>query len=408
MPAFKVVADFAPAGDQGAAIAALCRGLERGHRYQTLKGVTGSGKTFSMAKIIEGAQVPTLVVSHNKTLAAQLYREFKDFLPHNAVEYFVSYYDYYQPEAYVASRDLYIEKDASINDEIERLRLGATTALMERRDVVVVATVSCIYGLGSPDDYRDMRVELELGSEVDPRRLMRRLVALQYTRNDALLMRAGFRSRGEVIEVLPPHAKEALRIEFFGDEIERLRRIDPLTGNTLAELEFAAVYPAKHFVTPEERLERAVTAIREELEVRHEQLLQQGKLVEAQRLQTRCEYDLEMLAEIGYCSGIENYSRHLSGRKEGERPAVLLDFFPQDFLGVRRRVARHRAPGRRDVRGRPLAQESLVEHGFRLPSALDNRPPHLRRVRRHAGAGGIRVRHPGAEELNTSSQVVSR
>ena len=408
MPAFKVVADFAPAGDQGPAIASLCRGLERGHRYQTLKGVTGSGKTFSMAKIIEGAQVPTLVISHNKTLAAQLYREFKDFLPHNAVEYFVSYYDYYQPEAYVASRDLYIEKDASINDEIERLRLGATTSLMERRDVVVVATVSCIYGLGSPDDYRDMRVELELGSEIDPRRLMRRLVALQYTRNDALLMRAGFRSRGEVIEVLPPHAKEALRIEFFGDEIERLRRIDPLTGNTLAELEFAAVYPAKHFVTPEERLERAVAAIREELEVRHEQLLQQGRLVEAQRLLTRCEYDLEMLAEIGYCSGIENYSRHLSGRKEGERPAVLLDFFPQEFLVFIDESHVTVPQVGAMYEGDRSRKEALVEHGFRLPSALDNRPLTFGEFDGMLERVVYVSATPAAEELSTSSQVVEQ
>ncbi len=408
MPEFKVVADFVPAGDQGPAIAALCRGLERGHRYQTLKGVTGSGKTFSMAKIIEGAQVPTLVISHNKTLAAQLYREFKDFLPHNAVEYFVSYYDYYQPEAYVASRDLYIEKDASINDEIERLRLGATTALMERRDVVVVATVSCIYGLGSPDDYRDMRVELELGSEVEPRRLMRRLVALQYTRNDALLMRAGFRSRGEVIEVLPPHAKEGLRIEFFGDEIERLRRIDPLTGNALAELEFAAVYPAKHFVTPEERLERAVAAIREELEVRHEQLLQQGKLVEAQRLLTRSEYDLEMLAEIGYCSGIENYSRHLSGRKEGERPAVLLDFFPQEFLVFIDESHVTVPQVGAMYEGDRSRKEALVDHGFRLPSALDNRPLTYGEFEGMLERVVYVSATPAAEELSTSAQVVEQ
>ena len=408
MPAFEVVADFAPAGDQGPAIAALCRGLDNGYRHQTLKGVTGSGKTFSMAKIIEAAQAPTLVISHNKTLAAQLYREFKDFLPHNAVEYFVSYYDYYQPEAYVASRDLYIEKDASINDEIERLRLGATTALMERRDVVVVATVSCIYGLGSPDDYRDMRVELEVGTEVEPRRLMRRLVALQYTRNDAVLMRAGFRSRGEVIEVLPPHAKEGLRIEFFGDEIERLRRIDPLTGNTLAELEFSAVYPAKHFVTPEERLERAVESIREELAVRHEQLLQQGKLVEAQRLLTRCEYDLEMLAEIGYCGGIENYSRHLSGRKEGERPAVLLDFFPQELLVFIDESHVTVPQVGAMYLGDRSRKEALVEHGFRLPSALDNRPL------TYGEFEGLLERvvyvsaTPAREELGTSSQVVEQ
>ena len=408
MAAFEVVAEFSPAGDQAQAIAALCRGVDKGDRYQTLKGVTGSGKTYSMAKIIEGAQVPTLVMSHNKTLAAQLYREFKDFLPHNAVEYFVSYYDYYQPEAYVASRDLYIEKDASINEEIERLRLGATTALMERRDVVVVATVSCIYGLGSPDDYRDMRVELQVGMEIDPRRLMRRLVSLQYTRNDALLMRAGFRSRGEVLELLPPHAQEGLRIEFFGDEIERLRRIDPLTGNTLAELEFTAVYPAKHFVTPEERLERAVTAIRAELGERHEALLAQGKLVEAQRLMTRCEYDLEMLAEIGYCSGVENYSRHLSGRDAGERPAVLLDFFPQEFL-VFIDESHVTVPQIGAMyEGDRSRKQALVEHGFRLPSALDNRPLTFGEFEALMERVIYVSATPAAEELRSSTQVVEQ
>ena len=408
MPAFEVVSEFEPAGDQGSAIAALGNGLNARHRYQTLKGVTGSGKTFSMAKIIESAQVPTLVLSHNKTLAAQLYREFKDFLPHNAVEYFVSYYDYYQPEAYVASRDLYIEKDASINDEIERLRLGATTALMERRDVVVVATVSCIYGLGSPDDYRDMRVELQVGLEIEPRRLMRRLVSLQYSRNDALLMRAGFRSRGEVLEVLPPHAKEGLRIEFFGDEIERLRRIDPLTGDTLAELEFAAVYPAKHFVTPEERLERAVEGIRAELALRHEELLTEGKLVEAQRLMTRCEYDLEMLAEIGYCSGVENYSRHLSGRQAGERPAVLLDFFPQDFL-VFIDESHVTVPQIGAMyEGDRSRKQALVDHGFRLPSALDNRPLTFGEFETLMERVIYVSATPAAEELRTSDQVVEQ
>ena len=408
MPAFEVVSDFSPAGDQGAAIAALSNGLQAGHRYQTLKGVTGSGKTYSMAKVIEAAQVPTLVMSHNKTLAAQLYREFKDFLPHNAVEYFVSYYDYYQPEAYVASRDLYIEKDASINEEIERLRLGATTSLMERRDVVVVATVSCIYGLGSPEDYRDMRVELQLGMEIEPRRLMRRLVSLQYTRNDALLMRAGFRSRGEVLELLPPHAKEGLRIEFFGDEIERLRRIDPLTGDTLAELEFAAVYPAKHFVTPEERVERAVEAIRAELAERHEQLLAQGKLVEAQRLMTRCEYDLEMLAEIGYCSGVENYSRHLSGRQAGERPAVLLDFFPQDFLVFIDESHVSVPQIGAMYEGDRSRKQALVEHGFRLPSALDNRPLTFGEFESLMEHVVYVSATPAQEELRTSAQVVEQ
>ncbi len=405
---FHVVADFAPAGDQEAAIDALARGVLAGHRRQTLKGVTGSGKTFSMAKIIEQVQLPTLVISHNKTLAAQLYREFKSFLPDNAVEYFVSYYDYYQPEAYVASRDLYIEKDASINDEVERLRLGATTALVERRDVVVVATVSCIYGLGSPDDYRQMRLEVEVGREVDMRQLMRRLVSLQYTRNDALLIRAGFRRRGDVLEVLPPHAKEALRIEFFGDEVERIRRIDPLTGDTLAELSFCAVYPAKHFVTPEERLTTAMETIKSELDERHRALTDAGRLVEAQRLKTRTDYDIEMLTEMGYCSGIENYSRHLSGRSDGERPAVLLDFFPDDFLMFIDESHATVPQVHAMYEGDRSRKEALVEHGFRLPSALDNRPLRFEEFEQLLNRIVYVSATPSPADLQQSEQVVEQ
>ena len=405
---FHVVADFAPAGDQEAAIDALARGVLAGHRRQTLKGVTGSGKTFSMAKIIEQVQLPTLVISHNKTLAAQLYREFKSFLPDNAVEYFVSYYDYYQPEAYVASRDLYIEKDASINDEVERLRLGATTALVERRDVVVVATVSCIYGLGSPDDYRQMRLEVEVGREVDMRQLMRRLVSLQYTRNDALLIRAGFRRRGDVLEVLPPHAKEGLRIEFFGDEVERIRRIDPLTGDTLAELSFCAVYPAKHFVTPEERRATAMETIKSELDERHRALTDAGRLVEAQRLKTRTDYDIEMLTEMGYCSGIENYSRHLSGRSDGERPAVLLDFFPDDFLMFIDESHATVPQVHAMYEGDRSRKEALVEHGFRLPSALDNRPLRFEEFEQLLNRIVYVSATPSPADLQQSEQVVEQ
>ena len=405
---FHVVADFAPAGDQEAAIDALARGVLAGHRRQTLKGVTGSGKTFSMAKIIEQVQLPTLVISHNKTLAAQLYREFKSFLPDNAVEYFVSYYDYYQPEAYVASRDLYVEKDASINDEVERLRLGATTALVERRDVVVVATVSCIYGLGSPDDYRQMRLEVEVGREVDMRQLMRRLVSLQYTRNDALLIRAGFRRRGDVLEVLPPHAKEGLRIEFFGDEVERIRRIDPLTGDTLAELSFCAVYPAKHFVTPEERLTTAMETIKSELDERHRALTDAGRLVEAQRLKTRTDYDIEMLTEMGYCSGIENYSRHLSGRSDGERPAVLLDFFPDDFLMFIDESHATVPQVHAMYEGDRSRKEALVEHGFRLPSALDNRPLRFEEFEQLLNRIVYVSATPSPADLQQSEQVVEQ
>ena len=374
MPKLQVVAPFNPAGDQGTAIATLSAGVLAGHRFQTLKGVTGSGKTYTMAKIMEDAQLPTLVLSHNKTLAAQLYREFKDFFPDNAVEYFVSYYDYYQPEAYVPGKDLYIEKDASINQEIERMRLSATTSLMERRDVVVVATVSCIYGLGNPEDYRDMRIELKKGDTTDMREIMRRLVALQYERNDAVFERSRFRVRGDVLEIFPSYAKEAVRVEFFGDEIERIRRVDPLTGASVEELEFATVYPAKYFVMPQERLRNALGLIRDELDVRYRKFCDEGKVLEAERIKTRTEYDLEMLEQMGYCSGIENYSRHLSGRQEGERPAVLLDFFPDKFLAFIDESHVTLPQVRGMFEGDRARKLSLVKYGFRLPSALDNRP----------------------------------
>jgi len=374
VPRLEVVSSFAPAGDQGKAIAVLTRGVESNIRFQTLKGVTGSGKTFTMAKIIENVQLPTLVLSHNKTLAAQLYREFKDFFPRNAVEYFVSYYDYYQPEAYVPGKDLYIEKDASINREIERMRLSATTSLMERRDVIVVATVSCIYGLGNPEDYREMRIELKKGEAVDMRELMRRLVGLQYERNDAVFERSRFRARGDVLEIFPSYSREALRVEFFGDEIERIRRFDPLTGEALEELEFCSIYPAKYFVMPQERLRNALQLIRDELTARYTQFTEEGRLLEAERIKTRTEYDLEMLEEMGYCSGIENYSRHLSARREGERPAVLLDFFPDKFLAFvdESHVTLPQVRGMHE--GDRARKLSLVKYGFRLPSALDNRP----------------------------------
>jgi excinuclease ABC subunit B len=327
-----------------------------------------------MAKIIEEIQLPTLVLSHNKTLAAQLYREFVDFFPRNAVEYFVSYYDYYQPEAYVPGKDLYIEKDASINREIERMRLSTTTSLMERRDVIVVATVSCIYGLGNPEDYREMRIELKKGETADMRELMRRLVGLQYERNDAVFERSRFRARGDVLEIYPSYANQAVRIEFFGDEIERIRRFDPLTGSAVEEMDFLTVYPAKYFVMPQERLRNALQLIRDELQLRYKQFSDEGKLLEAERIKTRTEYDLEMLEEMGYCSGIENYSRPLSGRREGERPAVLLDFFPQKFLAFvdESHVTLPQVRGMHE--GDRVRKLSLVKYGFRLPSALDNRP----------------------------------
>ncbi|MGA2612777.1 MAG: excinuclease ABC subunit UvrB [Spirochaetia bacterium] len=410
MPQLRVVSPFAPAGDQDKAIATLAAGIKAGHRFQTLKGVTGSGKTYTMAKIIEEAQLPTLVLSHNKTLAAQLYREFTDFFPGNAVEYFVSYYDYYQPEAYVPGKDLYIEKDASINQEIERMRLSATTSLMERRDVIVVATVSCIYGLGNPEDYRDMRIELKKGDTEDMREIMRRLVSLQYERNDAAFERSRFRVRGDVLEIFPSYSKEAVRVEFFGDDIERIRRIDPLSGASVEELEFVTVYPAKYFVMPQERLQNALGLIRDELDVRYRKFCDEGKVLEAERIKSRTEYDLEMLEQMGYCSGIENYSRHLSGRKEGERPAVLLDFFPQKFLAFIDESHVTLPQVRGMFEGDRARKLSLVKYGFRLPSALDNRPLHYNEFETMLDKVVYASATPGEEEAAksrlTAEQVI--
>ncbi len=374
MKPFRAVSGYEPAGDQGKAIELLSDGIERGYRGQTLKGVTGSGKTYTMAKVIERVQMPTLVISHNKTLSAQLYREFSEFFPENAVEYFVSYYDYYQPEAYVVSKDLYIEKDASINDEIDRMRLSATSALMDRSDVIVVATVSCIYGLGSPTSFKNMRINLRKGEDYDIHRIARNLVGLQYERNDAVLERGCFRIQGDIIEIYPAYLQEAYKLEFTWDTLERIRRIHPLTGNTLEERDEVIVYPAKHFVMPEDQIRGALQKIRDELEERHEQLLSQQKLVEAQRLRTRTEYDIEMLEEMGYCSGIENYSRHLSGRSAGERPAVLLDYFPEQFLTIIDESHVTLPQVRGMYEGDRSRKQSLVDYGFRLPSALDNRP----------------------------------
>ena len=405
---FKVVSAYEPAGDQGTAIASLTEGLERGDPFQTLKGVTGSGKTYTMAKLIEAVQVPTLVISHNKTLAAQLYREFKQFFPDNAVEYFVSYYDYYQPEAYVASRDLYIEKDASINDEIDRLRLSATTNLLERNDVIVVATVSCIYGLGSPRDYRDMKIRIDRGAEVDLQDVRRRLVSLQYDRNDATLQRGTFRVKGDVLEILPAYMEEAYRIEFAFDEVDRITRFNPLTGDTLEELDVAVIYPAKHFVTPERQVQSAIERIRGELDRRYQELVDQRKLVEAQRLKTRTTYDLEMLEEMGFCSGIENYSRHISGRNEGERPAVLLDYFPDQFLTFIDESHVTVPQIRGMFAGDRSRKLSLVEYGFRLPSALDNRPLVFDEFEGLLDRTVFVSATPGNEERDRSTQMVEQ
>ncbi len=371
---FKVVSEFGPAGDQIKAINELSEGIASGLKAQTLKGVTGSGKTFTMAKIIEKINRPVLVLSHNKTLAAQLYREFTDFFPGNAVEYFVSYYDYYQPEAYVPSKDLYIEKDSSINEEIERLRLSATSSLLERRDVIIVSTVSCIYGLGDPESYKNMRYRFEEGKTLDTAEMARYLIQMQYERNDLTPGRGSFRIRGEVVEVFPSYIKNGYRIELDWEKIVRISEFNPVSGEILSEFEFITLYPAKHFVVPHDKLKEAVNKIRDELAVRIEQLTAEGKLVEAQRIKSRTQYDIEMLEEMGYCSGIENYSRHIAGRKEGERPAVLLDYFPDDFITFVDESHVTLSQVRAMFEGDRSRKLNLVNHGFRLPSALDNRP----------------------------------
>ncbi len=409
MGAFKVVSAYEPAGDQGEAIKALRDGiLKSGFDVQTLKGVTGSGKTFTMAKIIEEVQLPTLVLSHNKTLAAQLYREFQSYFPDNAVEYFVSYYDYYQPEAYVPSKDLYIEKDASINEEIERLRLSATSALMERQDVIVVATVSCIYGLGNPVAFNEMRVGIRRHEHLNIGMFLKDLVRIQYERNDAVLQRGKFRVRGDTIEVFPAYMKDAVRIILSWDEVERISRFDPLTGAVIEDYERILIYPAKHFVIPEEQVRQAVGVIREEMEAQYETFVREGKLLEAERIKTRTEYDLEMLQEMGYCSGIENYSRPLSGRKEGERPAVLLDYFPRSFLTFidESHVTLPQIGGMYEGdRSRKL---NLVNFGFRLPSALDNRPLFIAEFKEIVDKVIYVSATPGKKEAEDSRQTVEQ
>ena len=371
---FKLHSPYQPQGDQPRAIRELTEGLRRGDRFQTLLGVTGSGKTFTMANVIEAVNRPTLVISHNKTLAAQLYGEFKSFFPENAVGYFVSYYDYYQPEAYVPQTNTYIEKDASINDDIDRLRLQATSALLERRDVIIVASVSCIYGLGSPEDFQRERLFIQVGERIPRERILEHLVRTQYSRGDLELKRGTFRARGDVIEIHPAYEETGLRIELFGDQVDRIAVIDSLTGRTLRILTSAAIYPAKHFVTHPVRLQEGIRAIKDELDERLALFQREGKLLEAQRLRMRTEYDMEMLREIGYCSGIENYSRPLSGRKPGERPQCLIDYFPDDFLLIvdESHVTVPQIGGMYE--GDRSRKQTLVDYGFRLPSALDNRP----------------------------------
>ena len=371
---FKLVSDYQPTGDQPDAIQALVSGLRAAQRFQTLEGVTGSGKTFTVANVIQQWGRPTLVVSHNKTLAAQLYAELKGFFPHSAVEYFVSYYDYYQPEAYLPATDTFIEKDSSINEEIERLRLAATDALMNREDVIIVASVSCIYGLGSPDDYRDMLVRLAVGGELDREGVMTRLVDIQYTRNDYEPAPGTFRARGDTLDIFPSYRKDGLRVDFFGNRIERLQTFDPTSGKATATLAHVVISPAKHFVMAANKIERALNGIRRELEERVQWFTAENKLIEAQRIRMRTSYDLEMMKELGYCGGIENYSRHLSGRPAGGRPACLLDFFPKKFLTVVDESHVTVPQLRAMYNGDQARKQVLVDHGFRLPSALDNRP----------------------------------
>lgn len=375
MAKFKLVTDYQPKGDQPQAIENLVRNVKKGIKHQVLLGVTGSGKTFTMANVIAQVNLPTLVIAHNKTLAGQLYGEFKQLFPENAVEYFVSYYDYYQPEAYVPSKDLYIEKEATINDEIDKMRHSATYALFERNDVIIVASVSCIYGLGSPEAYHGMLILLEEGMELEREKLLRKLVEIQYQRNDYDFHRGTFRVRGDTVEVFPAYEdKQALRIEFFGDIIDGIYEIDPLRGKILRRIEKSPIYPGSHYVTPEERLRIAISNIREELTLRLQELKNQGKLLEAQRLEQRTNYDLELLEEMGYCPGIENYSRHLTGRSPGEPPPTLLDYFPDNFLLFIDESHMTIPQLQGMYRGDRSRKETLVEFGFRLPSALDNRP----------------------------------
>ena len=375
MPEFKVVSKFEPMGDQINAIKALSQGITEGKKHQTLMGVTGSGKTYTIAKTIEAVGKPTLVLAHNKILAAQLCSEMKEFFPENAVEYFVSYYDYYQPEAYIPHTDTYIEKDAMINDEIDRLRHSATAALLERRDVIIVASVSCIYGLGDPDDYKNLMISLRVGTETDRNALLKKLVEIQYNRNDISCERGTFRVRGDVVEVFPASSGEsAIRIEFFGDEIERISDIDIVTGEIKAFRSFTTIFPASHYATTDEKMKRALVSIRQELDERSKELGDAGKLLEQQRLIQRTNYDLEMMQEIGFCQGIENYSRHISGREPGSAPYTLMDYFPDDFLLVIDESHVTIPQVRAMYRGDRSRKETLVNFGFRLPSAFDNRP----------------------------------
>lgn len=408
MRRFKLISNFKPRGDQPQAVGRLMEGLQSNQRFQTLLGVTGSGKTYTLANVIEKIAKPTLVISHNKTLAAQLYAEFKEFFPENAVEYFVSYYDYYQPEAYVPQADMYIEKDASINDDIDRMRLRATSSLMSREDVIIVASVSCIYGLGSPEDYKEMLFIAEKGDVLPREALLKRLVDINYERNDVAFERGKFRARGDVIEIFPAYMETAYRIELDFDRVKAIKEIDSLTGKALKEEDKIAVYPAKHFVTTKSKIEKASKTIKKELVNCLAEFKKEGKLLEAERLKTRTGFDLEMLGELGYCNGIENYSRHLSGRPPGSRPSCLIDYFPEDFLTIIDESHVANPQIRAMYNGDRARKETLVEYGFRLPSALDNRPLRFEEFMELTKQMIFVSATPAEYELSKSSGVVEQ
>ena len=408
MPDFQLVADFGMMGDQEPAVSRLSAGVMEGQRYQTLLGVTGSGKTFTMANIVQETQKPTIVIAHNKTLAAQLATEFKEFFPHNAVEYFVSYYDYYQPEAYIPRTDTYIEKDSSVNEELDKLRLASTTSLLTRRDTLIVASVSCIYGLGDPSDYFEMVARIEVGEEYNRRALLRQLIDMQYERNDTDLARGRFTVRGDTLEIVPAYEEFAVRVQFFGDEVERILTLDTLTGEVLNERQEFSVYPAKHFVTSREKLDAALADIEAEMNERVDELKIQGKLLEAQRLEQRTRYDMEMLDETGFCAGVENYARHLSRRPAGSAPWTLLDYFPDDFLMFVDESHMTLPQVRGMYNGDISRKKTLVEYGFRLPSALDNRPLHFKEFEDHINQVVYVSATPGPLELEKTNTIVEQ
>ncbi|ACL70372.1 excinuclease ABC subunit UvrB [Halothermothrix orenii] len=406
---FKLVSSYSPKGDQPQAIEKLVKGVNKGYRHQTLLGATGTGKTYTMAAVIEKLNKPTLVIAHNKTLAAQLCSEFREFFPENAVHYFVSYYDYYQPEAYVPQTDTYIEKDASINEDIDKLRLAATSSLFERRDVLIVASVSCIYGLGNPEDYLDLSCHLKVGDLKERNTILQELIFMQYSRNDIDLSRGHFRVKGDVIDIFPAYRDEAIRVELFGDEIDRITKINTVTGEVLQEIDEITIYPASHFVTPEDKIKRALKTIQVELEERLKELKKQNRLVEAQRLEQRTRYDMEMLEQMGYCTGIENYSRHLEGRPPGSRPNTLLDYFPDDDFLVIIDESHMTIPQIGGMyAGDRSRKEKLVEYGFRLPSALDNRPLNFEEFEKLVPRAIYVSATPGPYELKHSQQVVEQ